>query len=146
MTETPIKKVEISEQELATLKGDRDKALKAAEDSKKALEALRRKREQPKKVSNETLPGSKTEGGAKPGASTETKPPLVSNGDMHGHEDGKPHYIGAWQQFCPTCGDKNPDFKDETECEDCHAHLGSKEVAEKLRACPNCGGHRAKKL
>ena len=141
VTETPTKKVEISEQELATLKTDRDKALNAAEDSKKALEALRRKREQPKKPTQDEHPSASTEGKQ---TSSPPAPPDPHAG--HGHEDGKPHYIGAWQQFCPTCGDKNPNFKDETECEDCHAHLGSKEVAEKLKACPNCGGHRAKKL
>lgn len=76
------------------------------------------------------------------------KPPATPHDPEadHGHEQGKPHYIGAWQRFCPTCGDENPDFKDETQCEDCGAHLGAKETAEKLKACPNCGGHRAKKL
>ena len=62
------------------------------------------------------------------------------------HEEGKRHYIGAWQKFCPTCGDPNPDFKDETVCDGCGMRLGAKEVAEKLKACPNCGGKSAKKI
>ena len=147
MTETPTKKVEISEQELANLKLEAQNArasatesAKIAADAKKALEALRRKREI-KKPTQDEHPSVSTEGKQPPSPPT---PPDPHAG--HGHEEGKPHYIGAWQQFCPTCGDKNPDFKDETECEDCHAHLGSKEVAEKLNACPNCGGHQAKKL
>jgi hypothetical protein len=59
---------------------------------------------------------------------------------------GKPHYVGTWQQYCPDCGDKNPEFKDETECPDCHMHLGAKDQVEKLKACPNCGGHKAVEL
>lgn len=143
MTENPTKKVEISgasgpEEEIRNLKLERDNAVKAAQDSKKALEALRRKRE--------TKPPTQH-----PPASTEEKqasspPPPGDPAASHGHEDGKPHFIGAWQKHCPTCGDKNPDFKDETKCDDCGMHLGAKEVAEKLKACPNCGGHRASKL
>lgn len=64
----------------------------------------------------------------------------------HSHSEGQPHYIGAWQQYCPTCGDKNPEFKDEVECADCHTHLGAKELAVKLKACPNCGGTHAREI
>jgi Zn finger protein HypA/HybF involved in hydrogenase expression len=67
--------------------------------------------------------------------------PKVPN--PHSHHDNEPHYIGKWQQYCPTCGDKNPDFKDEVECRTCKTHLGAKDVAEKLVACPNCGGKHA---
>jgi hypothetical protein len=66
--------------------------------------------------------------------------------DSHSHEEGKPHFIGSWQRYCPTCGDQNPEFKDETVCEDCGTHLGAKQIVEKLKACPNCGGTRAKAI
>lgn len=56
------------------------------------------------------------------------------------------HWVGPWQKYCADCGGINPDFKDETECQDCHMHLGAVEVAEKLKACPNCGSKKAKKL
>jgi hypothetical protein len=78
--------------------------------------------------------------------------------EEHKHEEAKPpetekapHYVGPWQKFCPTCGDQNPDFQDETECKDCHTHLGAAKNIKtpenpdgKLVVCPNCGGHRAK--
>jgi hypothetical protein len=66
--------------------------------------------------------------------------------EEHTLDEKKPHYVGPWQRFCPTCGEQNPDFKDETECKDCHMHLGPVAYVEKLKACPNCGGHNAKKL
>lgn len=56
------------------------------------------------------------------------------------------HWVGPWQKYCTDCGGVNPDFKDETECQICGMHLGSREVAEKLKACPNCGSKKAKKL
>jgi hypothetical protein len=62
----------------------------------------------------------------------------------HSHHADEPHYIGSWQQYCPTCGDRNPDFKDEVVCKDCGTHLGARATAEKLKACPNCGGQEAK--
>lgn len=62
------------------------------------------------------------------------------------HDEKKPHYIAEWQHYCPTCGDENPDFKDETICKDCGMHLGPMAYVEKLKVCPNCGGHNAKKL
>ena len=60
--------------------------------------------------------------------------------------DGVPHYVGSWQKYCPTCGDKNPEFKDETVCKDCGTHLGSKKTVEKMVTCPHCGGKNAKPL
>lgn len=56
------------------------------------------------------------------------------------------HFVGPWQQYCADCGDKNPDFKDETKCTACGMHLGSKDAAPKLKACPNCGGKDAEVL
>jgi predicted RNA-binding Zn-ribbon protein involved in translation (DUF1610 family) len=114
---------QLSEEKAARAKAERD------------LEALRKKRETKKPKEGEGLP---------PSTSSPYKPLVEEKHDEHGHEEGKPHYIGAWQHFCPTCGDPNPDFKDETICTDCGTHLGAKEVAEKLKACPNCGGHSAK--
>ena len=64
----------------------------------------------------------------------------------HSVSKEQPHFIGTWQHYCPTCGDANPDFKDETECSTCHTHLGAAATAEKLKACPNCGGKQAKRL
>lgn len=61
----------------------------------------------------------------------------------HEHNENNPHFIGTWQQYCPTCGDKNPEFKDEVECGTCHTNLGAEETATKLKACPNCGGKKA---
>lgn len=59
----------------------------------------------------------------------------------------EPHFVGKWQKHCPTCGDKNPEFKDETVCDPdkggCGMHLGSKDDVEKMKACPNCGGSKA---
>ena len=58
----------------------------------------------------------------------------------------KPHFVGHWQRYCPECGEQNPDFKDEIECEGCGMHLGAKEDAVKLKACPNCGSKKAKEI
>jgi hypothetical protein len=118
--------------DFAKMKGELEHAKKETAEAQKALEALRRKRENKKPT---TEP---------PSASTQEK--QTSNPqpvDEHGHTEGTPHYIGSWQQYCPTCGDRNPDFKDETKCDGCGVHLGAREVAEKLKACPNCGGHSA---
>lgn len=47
--------------------------------------------------------------------------------------------IPEHMQFCPSCGKKNPVFKDEVKCDHCGIHLGSVEHARKLKTCPNCG-------
>lgn len=104
---------EEKEEELANLKAE-------LENSKKTIETLEKETE-----------------------SKEPEPSKPSVEETRAHKEGIPHFIGAWQQYCPTCGDKNPDFKDETTCDSCGVHLGAKEVAEKLKACPNCGGHNA---
>jgi ribosomal protein S27AE len=59
-----------------------------------------------------------------------------------------PHYVGKWQKYCPTCGDANPEFKDETLCSTpgCGMHLGAVEDLPKIKACPNCGGKEAKTI
>jgi hypothetical protein len=142
MSEKTPKKIELTEEQYANLTREsenaRASATKATEEANKAkkdLEALRRKREAKKPEP--------------PSASTQEKDfntVLTSNPaptPEHGHTEGQPHYIGSWQRYCPTCGDQNPDFKDETTCDDCGVHLGAKEIAAKLKACPNCGGHSA---
>ena len=133
MTEKPVKEEPNPlETENKSLKQELAEAKAAAEKYKKdAQAATARAGKEAKKVA----------------ASKTSTPPAPPDPEAdHGHETGKPHYIGAWQRFCPTCGDENPDFKDETQCEDCGAHLGAKETAEKLKACPNCGGHKAKRI
>jgi hypothetical protein len=125
-----IKGTEVMSDETARLTAELDKVKKEALDAKKALEALRRKRENKKPEPPSTSTQEKE---------TSNPPPT----DEHGHAEGQPHYIGSWQRYCPTCGDQNPEFKDETTCDGCGVHLGAKEVAEKLKACPNCGGHSA---
>lgn len=47
--------------------------------------------------------------------------------------------LKPWQYSCPTCGEKNPDYKPETKCANCSGPLGSVEVAKKLDFCPHCG-------
>jgi len=133
VTEKPVKEEPNPlETENKSLKQELAEAKAAAEKYKKdAQAATARAGKEAKKVA----------------ASKTSTPPAPPDPEAdHGHETGKPHYIGAWQRFCPTCGDENPDFKDETQCEDCGAHLGAKETAEKLKACPNCGGHKAKRI
>jgi hypothetical protein len=122
-----------SPEEMAKLKADLESANKKAAEAVKALEALRRKRELKKQDPSPSTPPQVTMADAR---SEETH-------NDHGHAEGQPHYIGSWQRYCPTCGDQNPDFKDETTCDGCGVHLGAKEVATKLKACPNCGGHSA---
>lgn len=130
MTENPVKNP--LETENASLKQELAEAKAAAEKYKKDAQA----------ATARAGKEAKKQAAIKPPA-----PPAPHDPEAdHGHETGKPHYIGAWQRYCPTCGDENPEFKDETQCEDCGAHLGAKETAEKLKACPNCGGHRAKRL
>jgi len=132
VTEKPVKKVELTEEELETLKTEAANAKAETEKLKQQLraasarEAKKEKKQAASKTSQPPAPVDRAEHTAD-----------------HGHEETKPHYVGAWQQFCPTCGEKNPDFKDEVVCDDCGAHLGAREIAEKMKACPNCGGHKA---
>jgi ribosomal protein L37AE/L43A len=77
----------------------------------------------------------------------------------HKHEE-IPHYVGPWQRYCTKCGrtdaegkwipQENPDFKDEVMCDPdqggCGMHLGEYEKAITMKACPNCGGKKAKRI
>ncbi|MHC4397262.1 MAG: hypothetical protein ACYS1A_16615 [Planctomycetota bacterium] len=73
---------------------------------------------------------------------TETKPEETIK------KEREPHFIGEWQKHCPTCGDTNPDFKDETQCDPnnggCGMHLGAQDNLKNIRACPNCGHTKAR--
>ena len=140
MTEKPVKKEEISTEESAT------KLAEEVADLRKELVESKAAAEKYKKDAQAATARAGKEAKKVAASKTSTPPAPPDPEADHGHETGKPHYIGAWQRFCPTCGDENPDFKDETQCEDCGAHLGAKETAEKLKACPNCGGHKAKRI
>ena len=79
-----------------------------------------------------------------------SQPPKQELPTPTSEEEKSPHFVGTWQQYCPTCGDKNPDFKDETICDPktggCGMHLGAVAQVEKLKACPNCGKTHARRL
>jgi hypothetical protein len=125
----------VVEDELSKIKTELAKAKEETQRVTKELAALRRKRENKAAVTSNPPKED-------PLPSTATEPKT----DEHGHTEGMPHYVGSWQRYCPTCGDQNPEFKDETVCEDCGQHLGAKDLVQKLKACPNCGGHKAKAI
>jgi hypothetical protein len=47
------------------------------------------------------------------------------------------HMVRPWEKFCPDCGSDNPEWKDETECVDCHTPLGAVKYVSKMKKCPN---------
>jgi len=52
------------------------------------------------------------------------------------------HLVKSWSpRFCPDCGTKNPEFKDEVQCHSCKVGLGAKEkvTGPEFKVCPNCG-------
>lgn len=49
------------------------------------------------------------------------------------------HAMSITDAYCPTCGDPNPDFKDEIECKDCGHALGAEATLDKVKNCPGCG-------
>lgn len=55
------------------------------------------------------------------------------------------HPVHSYEKFCPDCAAPNPSFKDETECKNCHVHLGAAAQVEKLAACPFCGSTKGAK-
>jgi hypothetical protein len=68
---------------------------------------------------------------------------------QHTHDDRsneKAHFVPAWDAYCAQCGEPNPDFKPEVRCKSCGRVLGSRQIAEKLKACPTCGGHEAEPI
>jgi hypothetical protein len=56
------------------------------------------------------------------------------------------HSFKFFQQYCTDCGEKNPEFKDETACKGCGMHLGAVEAAMRMKACPSCGAKDLKAL
>ena len=52
---------------------------------------------------------------------------------------GVEHARSITDQFCPECGDANPEFKDETECKECGRSLGAVETLSRVKQCPSCG-------
>lgn len=58
------------------------------------------------------------------------------------------HFLKPYDKVCSDCGEPNKDFKDETMCDPskggCGKHLGALEFAQKLVACPECGGKSLK--
>ena len=52
---------------------------------------------------------------------------------------GVDHARSITDQFCPECGDPNPEFKDETECKECGRSLGAVETLSRVKQCPGCG-------
>jgi len=87
-----------------------------------------------------------------PNAST-IEPQAPNPTHDHKHEDcptcnksiGE-HFVRKTEPYCPECHEKNPNFKSLAVCADCGLSLGSKEEAEKLEGCPNCGGKKAKEF
>lgn len=93
----------------------------------------------------------------------EERPPALTGNiareEPHNHEHEQPdpsqgreaqtgHLMHKWQRFCtgPNCEGENPDFKDETQCDNCGMHLGSVEVATSLSRCPSCGSKKVKRV
>ena len=64
------------------------------------------------------------------------------------HEEEKHnHATHSSEAFCPGCGDKNPDFKDnQLVCENCNNPVGTKEeiTSGKVKLCRHCGHDKAK--
>ena len=84
-----------------------------------------------------------------PTTSTEPSAPTHD----HKHEDcptckksvGE-HFVRQTEPYCPTCNEKNPNFKSLAVCTDCGLGLGTVEQAKTLTGCPNCGGTKAKEF
>lgn len=49
------------------------------------------------------------------------------------------HSMSITDAYCPTCGETNPQFKDETECKECGHALGAIETLAQVKNCPGCG-------
>jgi hypothetical protein len=53
--------------------------------------------------------------------------------------DEPKHAMSITDDFCPTCGEANQEWKDETECADCKHPLGAVATLGKVKNCPGCG-------
>ena len=78
----------------------------------------------------------------------ETKGMAEAFAHKHEHEPEShqhSHATHVYDKFCPSCGDKNPEFDpDVAFCSDCGVPVGSvKQVtAGKVKACPGCGNDK----
>lgn len=66
--------------------------------------------------------------------------------DPNATEKEHVHATHSYDKNCPTCGDKNPDYKeDQATCIDCGQPVGTPVEIEKgeVTTCPTCGGHEA---
>ena len=49
------------------------------------------------------------------------------------------HSTHSWDKTCVDCGEDNPDYSDnQYNCVDCEKPMGTKQEAEKAKACPHC--------
>jgi hypothetical protein len=54
-------------------------------------------------------------------------------------EDKHEHAVHSWDKTCSDCGESNPDYSDKQyQCIDCDEPMGTKNEAEKAKACPHC--------
>ena len=79
--------------------------------------------------------------------------PQLPHSDEHKHAICKDcgqsigqHFVRRSEKYCPTCGEKNPDFTTGAVCANCGLSLGTVEEAEKHQSCPNCGSKKAKMI
>ena len=64
----------------------------------------------------------------------------------HNHKEKHTHATHSSDNFCPECGDKNPDFDDrQLTCEACDKPVGTKKQIEagQVKYCRNCGHDKA---
>ena len=147
----------------AALAVENEKLRKENKTKDKQISAFRM-REKNSKVTSQTTQKTET-------ASAYTEPPAIATPEPpHTHTENEPlhkepgpddvvpeHLVPDWSMLCPECGKPNPNFKDETECRNCHAHTGSIETVKKLaldaekrgdptKVCPYCGTDKFKDL
>lgn len=74
-------------------------------------------------------------------SATNRAPPVINQPDISDKAPKSDHdgRLKPWQAACATCGEKNPEYKPETACDNCTGTLGTVEVAKKLDFCPHCG-------
>jgi hypothetical protein len=77
--------------------------------------------------------------------------PIISEKPEEKEEPEPPkHLFHPWDEDCPDCEAKNPEFKKETYCKACGMVLGAKEMIKtkenpkgKIDHCPNCKSEKA---
>lgn len=68
-----------------------------------------------------------------------TEPKPVAKQEQAPVKDPQIHAMSITDAFCPGCGTKNEEFKDETECKNCGHGLGAIATISQVKACPGCG-------